>query len=361
VPRAARPSRLGELAAHLGREVRIDGAGDPLIEGVASLERAGPGDLAHCRTARHVDSARKSGAAAFVAPPGLDVDERPLLRSARPDLDFARLVRALMDAGEARPFPDRSVEIAPDALIDGRASIGPGCVVGARSKLGPGTALHAGVVVYPDVEIGADCTIHAGVVLREGTRVGDRVVLHPGVVLGADGFGYTGDEEGRLFKIPQVGIVVIEDDVEIGAGTTVDRATLDETRIRRGARIDNLVQIAHNCDVGEGAVIAAQVGLAGSVRVGAGAALMGQVGVADHVEIGAGAFAAARSGIMRDVPPGARVFGQPAVPEKGWHRVTAALPRLPDALRRLRRLERQLEAGEAPGSKPARPSTDEDA
>jgi len=212
-----------------------------------------------------------------------------------------------------------------------------------------------------DVEIGADCTIHAGVVLREGTRVGGRVVLHPGVVLGADGFGYTGDEEGRLFKVPQVGIVVIEDDVEIGAGTTVDRATLDETRIRRGARIDNLVQIAHNCDVGEGAVIAAQVGLAGSVRVGAGAALMGQVGVADHVEIGAGAFAAARSGIMRDVPPGARVFGQPAVPEKGWHRVTAALPRLPDALRRLRRLERQLEAGEAPGSKPPRPSTDEDA
>ena len=346
MPRASRPARLDELAAELGRavgrDVKVDGDADVHIAGVASLERAGTGDLVHCRSARHLEAARKSGGSAFVAPPGLEIDTRPILRSARPDLDFARLVRLLMRADAAPAFPDPARAIAPDARLDATVALGPGCAVGARTRVGAGTVLHAGVVLYPDVEIGSDCVLHAGVVVREGTRIGDRVVLHPGVVLGGDGFGYTGDEAGRLFKIPQVGIVVVEDDVEIGASTTVDRATLDETRIRRGARIDNLVQIAHNCDVGEGAVLAGQVGLSGSVRIGAGAALMGQVGVADHVEIGAGAFVAARSGVMRDVAPGARVFGAPAVEERAWHRVTAALPRLPDALRRLRRIERLL-------------------
>ncbi len=326
----------------MGRSVDVDGDARVRIEGVASLERAGAGDLAHCRTARHLEAARSSGAAAFVAPPGLDIDERPTLRSARPDLDFARLVRWLTQAADTVAFPDSNRPVAADARIDPTARLGPGCAVGARSKVGPRSVLHAGVVLYADVEVGADCEIHSGVVVREGTRIGDRVVLHPGAVLGADGFGYTGDEAGQLFKIPQVGIVVVEDDVEIGASSTVDRATLDETRIRRGARIDNLVQIAHNCDIGEGAILAGQVGLSGSVRVGAGAALMGQVGVADHVEIGAGAFVAARSGVARDVAPGARVFGAPAAEERAWHRMVAALPRLPEALRRLRRIERLL-------------------
>ena len=346
MPRAVRPAKLSELAALLPRTLSIDGDGDPLIEGVASLGRAGPGDLTFARTPAYGEAARVSKAAAFVALPGQPLDGRPVMRSTRPDLDFARLVGLLMGGIAGRSFTPDSLPRSPDAQIDPTARIGPGCIVGARTRIGAGTVLQAGVVLYPDVEIGEDCESHAGVVVREGTRLGDRVRLHPGVVLGADGFGYLGDEEGRLFKVPQVGIVVIEDDVEIGANTTIDRATLDETRIRRGARIDNLVLIAHNCDVGEGAIVAGQVGLAGSTVVGAGAVLMGGAGSAGHLEVGAGAFVGARAGLAKDVSAGARVFGLPAVPERRWHRMVAALTKLPDALRRLRRLERRFEEAE---------------
>jgi len=341
--RAFRPAALSELAARLERPLAIAVHARVVIEGVASLERAVPGDLAFVRTPGFASAARASRAAAFVAAPGVVIDERPILRSPRPDLDFARLVGLLMGGPERRSFVPGAPPIAPSAQIDASARLGPGCVVGERARIGAHSVLQAGVVVYPDVAIGDDCELHAGVIVREGTRVGDRVVLHPGVVLGSDGFGYVADEEGRLFKVPQVGIVVIEDDVEIGANTTVDRATLEETRIRRGARIDNLVQIAHNCDVGEGAVIAAQVGLSGSTVVGAGAVLMGGVGSAGHLRVGAGAFVGARSGLHKDVPARGRVFGLPAVPEKSWHRMMAALGRLPDALRRLRRLEQRVE------------------
>lgn len=343
MPRALRAAALSELAARLPRPLALDGDADPVIEGVASLERAGPGDLAFVRTSRFASAARGSGAAAFVAAPGVVIDSRPVLRSPRPDLDFARLVSVLMGDAERRSFAPGAPPVAPSAQIDPSARLGAGCIVGERARVGARSALQAGVVLYPDVEIGEDCELHAGVIVREGTRIGDRVVLHPGVVLGSDGFGYVADEAGRLFKVPQVGIVVIEDDVEIGANTTVDRATLDETRIRRGARIDNLVQIAHNCDVGEGAVIAAQVGLSGSTVVGARAVLMGGVGSAGHLGIGAGAFVGARAGLHKDVPAGARVFGMPAAPERRWHRTMAALGRLPEALRRLRRLEQRVE------------------
>jgi UDP-3-O-[3-hydroxymyristoyl] glucosamine N-acyltransferase len=343
MPSAIRAARLSEIAARLPRAVEIEGAGDPLIEGVASLERAAVGDLCFVRSPGFVGAARASRAAAFVASPGVEIDGRPVLRSARPDLDFARLVVLLLGDPEQRSFAPGAPHLSPTARIDPSARLGPGCSVGDRARIGPRSVLQAGVVVYPDVEIGEDCELHAGVVVREGTRIGDRVTLHPGVVLGGDGFGYLADEDGRLFKVPQVGIVVIEDDVEIGANTTVDRATLEETRIRKGARIDNLVQIAHNCDVGEGAIIAGQVGLSGSTVVGARAVLMGGVGSAGHLSIGPGAFVAARAGLIKDVPAGARVFGLPAVPDRRWHRMMAALSRLPEALRRLRRLERRLD------------------
>ena len=343
MPRAIRAARLSEIAARLPRAPSLEGADDPLIEGVSSLQRAGPGDLCFVRSPGFARAACASRAAAFVAPPGLEIDGRPVLRSARPDLDFARLVALLMEDAAHRSFAHAAPAVSPAAHIDPSASLGPGCCVGDRSRIGARSVLQAGVVVYPDVEIGEDCELHAGVVVREGTRIGDRVTLHPGVVLGGDGFGYLADEDGRLFKVPQVGIVVIEDDVEIGANTTVDRATLDETRIRRGARIDNLVQVAHNCDVGEGAIIAGQVGLSGSTVVGERAVLMGGAGSGGHLSIGPGAFIAARAGVIKDVPAGARVFGMPAVPHRRWHRMMAALARLPDALVRLRRLERRLD------------------
>jgi len=334
------PIRLSELAAALGREATGDE--DPLIRGVAPLESAGEGELAFVRSARHARELARSRAGAVILPEGLDAAGRPAIASPDPGLDFARAVALVEPAPEPPRGVGREALVAPDAKIDPEASVAPGAVVGARSRVGARTAIHPNATLYPDVVVGADCVLHAGVVLREGTVLGDRVVLEPGVVIGGDGFGYVADGQGGLVKMPHVGRVVIEDDVEIGAGTTVDRGTLAETRIRRGARIDNLVQIAHNCDVGEGAVIVAQSGLSGSTVVGRGAVVMAQAGSAGHLRIGDGAFVGARAGLHKDVPDGARVWGAPQMEERAWHRAVRALARLPAALRRLRAIEREL-------------------
>jgi len=343
LPASARPFRLGALAARLARPRAGPGtqADGPELRGVAPLESAGADELAFVRDAGRARGLAASGAGAVILPPDVPPD-RPAIVSPTPALDFARAVAWLLPEPEPRPGVHSTAFVDPSARIHASAEIGPGCVVGAGCAIGPGSVLVAHVSVYHDVLVGADCRLHAGVVLREGTRVGDRVILQPGVVLGGDGFGYVHDEEARLHKVPQVGRVVIEDDVEIGAGTTVDRATLSETRIARGAKIDNLVQIAHNCEVGEGSVIAAQSGLGGGTAIGRRAALMARVGAAGHLRVGDGAFVGARAGLHKDVPAGARVFGTPQMEERRWHRVAAAWTRLPDLLRRVRALERKL-------------------
>jgi UDP-3-O-[3-hydroxymyristoyl] glucosamine N-acyltransferase len=331
--------RLGKLADELGLDVE----GDPGIEirGVAGLENAGASDLSFVRSEAFASAVMESAAAAVIAPPGLDIGARAALRSAHPGLDFSRAIRIL--APEARPAPgvDPGARVDENASVDPTATVGPGCVVGPGARIGARSILGASVTVYPDVIIGEECAIHAGCSLA-AVEIGDRVLLHPGVVLGADGFGYVADEQGVLSKVPQVGRVVIEDDVEIGANTTIDRGSLGETRIGRNTKIDNLVQIAHNCVIGEGVLIAAQVGLAGSTRVEQGAILMGQVGVAGHLTIGERAFVGAKCGVSKDVPAGARVWGTPHREERTWHRISAALPRLPDLMRRVRVLERRL-------------------
>ena len=202
-----------------------------------------------------------------------------------------------------------------------------------EAAIGAGSVVAANATLAANVVVGRDCWIHSGVVIREECELGDRVVLQPGVVLGSDGFGLVADEQGRPAAMAHRGRVVIEDDVEIGANTTVDRATLDETRIRRGAKIDNLVQIAHNCDIGENALIVAQSGFSGGTIVGAGAIVMAQAGTTGHLRIGARAFVGARAGLHHDVPDGERVFGSPAMEERTWHRAMAALKRLPELLR----------------------------
>jgi UDP-3-O-[3-hydroxymyristoyl] glucosamine N-acyltransferase len=339
VPRV-RPTPLGELGAALGRPVE----GDPtfVVRGVAPLARAGAGDLSFVRSSRFARVLEDSGAGALVAPPGLDTGGRPTLRTARPDLDFARALGRLCPPERPAPGVHPAAVVADDAHVDPSACVGPRAVVGARTRVGPRSVLHAGAVVYPDVRVGADCVLHAGCVVREETEIGDRVVLHPGVVIGADGFGYTLDEGGRPLKVPQVGRVVLEDDVEIGANATVDRAALGETRVRRNAKIDDLVMVSHNCDIGEDVLIAAQSGLAGSTTIGRGAILMGQTGSAGHLVIGAGSILNGRAAVHRDLPPGSRVWGAPPLEERRWHRSMAALARLPEALRRLRALERRL-------------------
>jgi UDP-3-O-[3-hydroxymyristoyl] glucosamine N-acyltransferase len=340
--------RLGELAERLGgRSVE----GDPALEltGVASLEDGGPGDVGFVRSARHQAALAGSRVGAVIAPPDVDTGGRPTIRSLAPNLDIARAARLL--APEARPASgvDPRAVVDPSAEVDPTASIGPCAVVGARSRIGARAVVHPNVTVYPDVRVGADCVLHAGAVLREGTVLGERVILQPGAVLGADGFGYEFDEAGRLEKVPQLGVVVVEDDAEIGALAAVDRARFGATRIGRGVKIDDLVMVGHNCTIGEGSAIVAQSGLAGSTTVGKRVFLMAQSGVANQATLGDGSFVGGRGGVVQDLAPGSRVYGYPAVPERAWHRAMLLLYRLPEFARRLRRLERRAGAELAPG------------
>jgi len=350
MPRTPRPIRLAELGAHLGCAVEGDETFE--ISGFASLGQAKADELVFVRDASNVPALLASDASAVIALPGIEVGARVVLRSPHPARDFSRAIDHFAPVLRPPAGIAEGARVDPEAFVDATASIGegavvgPGCRVGARSVVAPNATLAAAV------EVGEDCWIHSAAVLETETRVGDRVVLHAGVVLGGDGFGYVLDEEGRPQAVAQRGRVVVEDDVEIGANSTVDRATLDETRIRRGAKIDNLVQIAHNCDIGEDALIAAQTGLSGGTVVGRGAIVMGQVGAVGHLRIGERAFVAARAGLHEDVPDGARVYGAPATEERAWHRSVSALKRLPELLRRVRRLERASEeaAGDGPAS-----------
>lgn len=337
--------RLGELADRLGGRP-VEGDRGLELRGVASLEEGGPDELGFVRSARHLAALAASRIGAVIAPPGLATGGRATLRSPSPNLDIARAARVL--APEPRPAPGvhpRAV-VDPSAQVGAEASIGPCAVVGARSRVGARSVLHANVTLYPDVTVGEDCVLHAAAVLREGTRLGDRVIVQPGAVLGADGFGYEFDERGQLEKVPQLGVVVLEDDVEIGALAAVDRARFGETRIGRGVKIDDLVMIGHNCRIGEGSAIVAQSGLAGSSVVGRRVFLMAQTGVGNQATLGDGSFVGGRGGVVQDLPPGSRVYGFPAVPERTWHRAMLLLYRLPELARRLRRLERRV--GEAP-------------
>jgi UDP-3-O-[3-hydroxymyristoyl] glucosamine N-acyltransferase len=331
---------VGELARLLGRA--CEGDASRRVAGVASLESAGPGDLSFARSPRFAAALAASRAGALIVPPGLDAGGRPAIRSPDPGLDFARAVAVVLPPCRPEPGRHPSAVVAEDAQVDPSAHLGALAVVGARARVGPRTVIHPHAVLYPDAVVGAECTIHAGAVIREGCWLGDRVLVQPGAVIGGDGFGYAMNERGRFEKVPQVGRVVVGDDVELGANATVDRASLGETRVGDHVKIDNLVMIGHNCEIGDSSMIVAQSGLAGSTVVGRRAFLMAQSGSAGHLRIGHGVFVGARGGVVRDVPDGARVWGYPALEERAWHRAVAALARLPEALRRLRAVERQL-------------------
>ncbi len=331
--------RLRELAARLDCELLGDGEAE--ATGVAGIEEAGPGDVtfvANPRYARHLASTR---AAAVILAPGQDAPV-PRLVSTHPYLAFARAVALLRPP--ARPAPG----VHPSARVDPSAELGPGVHVGPLAVVGPGvrvgarTVLHPHVVLYEGVEVGEDCVLHSGVQVRERCRLGSRVVVQNGAVIGADGFGFARDAEGRYHKFPQVGIVVIEDDVEIGALTAVDRAALGETRIGRGSKLDNLVQVGHSVTIGEDTVLAGQVGIAGSTRIGSRVTLAGQVGVAGHLAIGDGVVATAQSGIPGSVEPGSVVSGYPAIDNRSWLKASAVFARLPELQRRVRELERRV-------------------
>lgn len=335
---------LQELAAHLGGEV--DGDGATVISGIAGLDDAGAGQITFLANPRYAAKVATTGASAVVLPPGADRHGRNAIRLANPYLAFAKLLTLFY----VHPAPARGVMagawVGEGVTMGAEVTVCPGASVGNGVTLGDRVIIHPGAVLYDGVVVGDDVTVHANVCIRERCRIGSRVTLHNGTVIGSDGFGYAPDGTG-WYKIPQIGIVVIEDDVEIGANTVIDRAALDRTIIRRGTKIDNLVQIAHNCVIGEDCMIVSQVGISGSTKLGRHVTLAGQVGVAGHLEIGDNVMVGAKSGIPGTIPANQMVSGYPAVPHRDWLRSSAVLPKLPEMRKSLSDLEKRVKELEA--------------
>lgn len=335
---------LGELAAHVGGRV----IGDPAvaIRKMAGIDEASEGDITFLSNPRYHKYLAHCRASAVILAPGSapepPVGPRNYLETTDPYVAYAKILKLFSHPvtfdGTISPkaFIDRS------AVVSEGVTIFPNAYVGARARIGKSSILFPGVYVGDDVHVGVNCVLYANVVIREGCRIGDRVILHAGSVIGSDGFGYAGFGSERI-KIPQIGIVEIGDDVEIGANSTIDRATLGKTTIGRGVKIDNLVQVGHNVTVGENSLLAAQVGIAGSTRVGKDVTLAGQVGVVNHLEIGDGAVIGPQSGVGRSVPNGAVVSsGLHAAPHQEWLKVMILLPKLPELWALTRRLERKI-------------------
>jgi UDP-3-O-[3-hydroxymyristoyl] glucosamine N-acyltransferase len=314
-----------------------NGAPDKEISGVAGIESAGPGQLTFIANPKYAAAARTTKAAAVIVAENFPALNAAMLRSKNPYLDFARALELFYTPPRYAAGVHPTAVVHPSAKVGAGAHIGPYVVVGEDVAIGNNTVLLAHVVIYRGVKIGDNFLAHAHAVVREFCRIGNNVVLQNGVIVGGDGFGFTKDPQGRWHKIVQSGPTIIEDDVEIQANACIDRASVGETRIARGAKIDNLVQVGHGSSVGEDTLLCAQAGLAGSTEVGNSVILAGQVGVAGHCKIGDGAIATAQSGIPNDVPAGAVVSGYPAIDNKLWLRCVAVFNRLPEIARVLRR------------------------
>jgi UDP-3-O-[3-hydroxymyristoyl] glucosamine N-acyltransferase len=331
---------LSELASRLG--CRLHGEGSIAITGVAGMEHADSSQLTFLANPKYAHKVKdtRAGAILLAEPtPSLAI---PQLISANPYLDFARALAFFYQPPRPKTGVHPAASIAASARIGENASIGAFAVVGENVVIGKNAILHPHVVVYDGAHIGDDFLAHSHAVVREFCRVGHRVTLQNSVVVGGDGFGFAKRADGTHEKIVQSGVTVIEDDVEIQSLTSVDRATVGETRVRRGAKIDSLVQVGHACVVGEDDIICAQTGLAGSTILGKGVLLAGQAGVSGHLTIHDGAVVYAQSGIGHDVPAGSVVSGSPAFDAREWLRAITAFQKLPDILRRVRQLEKHL-------------------
>jgi UDP-3-O-[3-hydroxymyristoyl] glucosamine N-acyltransferase len=344
---------VAELAAL--SHARVVAGGEVVVVRVAGVESAEAGALAFVEVAKRLDEMGACRASCLIVPDGVGERAREIateveavVEAARPKLAFALAAAALRPSKERAAGVHPMAFVAASAEIEEGAHIGAFASVGERARVGAGAQLLAGVAVGDDVKIGAGCVLHPGVVLYDGVTLGARVVLHAGVVIGADGFGYVKDEDGRYHKFPQVGTVVIEDDVEIGAGSCVDRGALGETRIGRGTKIDNLVQVAHNVQIGERVVIAAQTGISGSTVIESDAVIGGQVGFGDHAHVKSGAIIGSQAGVLPGKIVRAGVWwGTPVQRLDEYKRINAhvnSLPRLREEVKELRRVVAELSA-----------------
>ncbi|QHS51237.1 UDP-3-O-(3-hydroxymyristoyl)glucosamine N-acyltransferase [Edaphobacter sp. 12200R-103] len=326
--------KLAELAQRLGATLK----GDPsvTITGVASIETAGPGDLTFVANPKYAALARTTRAAAILVDPEFAEITTPTLRITNPYLAFAHAIEFFYQSPVYAPGIHPTAVISPSAKLGTNPHVGAYVVIGDHAVIGDNAVLLPHSVIYSHVHAGDNLFLHSHAVVREHCRLGDNVILQNGVIVGADGFGFARQSDGSWYKILQSGPAILEDNVEIQANSCIDRASIGETRIGRGAKIDNLVQVGHGSAIGEDTLLCAQVGLAGSTTVGKNVILAGQVGVAGHCTIGDGVIATAQSGIPGDVESGKVISGYPAIDNRQWLRVVALMNRLPELLRQIK-------------------------
>ncbi len=335
---------LKELAEYLGGTVRGDET--LVVNGLAPLESAGADKITFLANPKYAAKVAETGAGAVLMAPGGEAFGRNLIEVANPYLAFAKLLNLFYVHKPAPRGVMEGASIGANLTLGSDVTIHPGALIGNNVRVGDRCVIHSGAVIYDGASIGCDTLIHANAVVRERCRIGNRCVLQPGAVIGSDGFGYAPDGSG-YYPIPQIGIVVLEDDVEIGANSCVDRAALEVTLIRRGTKLDNLVQIAHNCQIGEDCMIVSQVGISGSTKLGNHVTLAGQVGVAGHLTIGDNVMIGAQSGVPNSVPANAGYSGTPIMPHKDWLKAMAVVPRLPELRKTIGALEKRIAELEA--------------
>ena len=331
--------RLKELAQHVGGT--LVGDGEVEISGVASIDEAQPGEITFIANPKYLRKLRETSAYAIIVTKEVQSTDKSLICTADPHLAFVKILTLF----SAKPYQPKGIDpnarISPTARLGKDLTIYPYVYIGDRCRIEDRVTLYPGVYVGEDSVIGEDSVLHPNVSLYSGSVIGKRVILHSGVVIGADGFGYVKNGKKNV-KIPQVGIVIIEDDVEVGANSTIDRAALGQTIIRRGVKIDNLVQVAHNVEIGEDSIIVAQVGIAGSTKIGKNVILAGQVGVAGHIEIGDNVQVGGQSGVGQGLPSDQAFSGSPAFPHREWLRAVNIFQKLPEMKKSLIRIEKRL-------------------
>lgn len=331
---------LSEISTRLGLTLRGE---DLEITGVNTLADASPAELSFLANPKYAHQLSETKAGAVIVSADQAPDQKSCLISANPYLDFARSVQLFAKAQGSFTGISKLAVVDQGAIVDPSASIGPFAYIGPGSLIGPRVRIFSGTYIGEDCVIDEDTLIYPNCSIMAGTLVGKRVILHAGTVLGSDGFGFA-QAGGAMTKFPQIGRTVIEDDVEIGANSTIDRAALGETRVGQGTKIDNLVQLGHNVRVGRNCILVAQVGIAGSTTLGDGVVLAGQVGVAGHIHLGDGCRIGAKSGVGQNVPPKQDLSGIPVMPHGSFLRASAIMPKLPEMKRRLGKLEKELAA-----------------